>query len=447
MTSPGVDLARRRWAVYVPATLLIMLPSGVPFSLGILASGLSDHDPLMVPAFVSGLGVRSFVSAVFVLLGSLLLDTRPESIQVLGIIGLALCALHVLVGYGIQHGVPYMIYLGNSLFGISNGLFYIIGVIHAAAWIPELPSLAMGLCFGALGAGAIVGAIVLDLLVRMWGVVQATYAISVTLLILFGVGTVGLRMPPFSWDPRSDSEALVERNLAYSGTRLGNRIFLHHQVYLMMIIVAAGTGPAFGFYTAFSNVARGVIGMSAETANLWFVAMNFVVLIGRFGGGYLVNFCGFGRGFFWSGAKNLTILLMAAQTLASILVVRAEEEASASLFLVAVGIYFLTFASESTLAAVLARHVFSAVNGGIVFGFSMVSSGLATMAFSLLMASGLQQAATSGSFGVEMFKSYNDACTVVSIIGLIASLLITSCKAATEDFRLRKDPDQRYGSV
>mmetsp|Transcript_13293 Transcript_13293/g.53040 ORF Transcript_13293/g.53040 Transcript_13293/m.53040 type:complete len:88 (-) Transcript_13293:255-518(-) len=52
----------------------------------------------------------------------------------------------------------------------------------------------------------------------------------------------------------------------------------------------------------------------------------------------------------------------------------------------------------------------------------MVSSGLATMAFSLLVARGLQEAATSGRFEVDMFKSYNDACTAVSIVGFFCFL-------------------------
>mmetsp|Transcript_3961 Transcript_3961/g.11867 ORF Transcript_3961/g.11867 Transcript_3961/m.11867 type:complete len:443 (-) Transcript_3961:208-1536(-) len=418
-------LSRKRWLLSVPATALVMFASGIPYSLAVLGPGVESAKKALLQPFIAGLGLRSLAFALTVVAASISLDVMPDRTGLVTTISSVLCALNCLVALGIQKESPALMYWGSTLFGLSNGAFYIIGVVHAAAWMPELPNLAKSLCFGALGAGSLFGIPLLRWLLQRAGIVGAIYWTSLLLTVLFAATTFKLKLPPASWDPQASSEIRLATPSQDSGNSLGIQIFQHHQVYLMMIVVAAGTGPVFGYYAAMFNVVDHLFHMRARTAAVIFIVMNAIVLAGRFGGGFLVTYASFGDSYFRSGAKNLTIAVLSLQLVASLVIGWSESAVKIPVFLACVAVFFLTFASMSTLSAVLARHIFSSVNRGIVYGLSMISSGTATMGFAFVMGHCL-----AGDSGVSSFAPYNRACTLVTFVGLVAAVAMTTCKAA-----------------
>eukprot|EP00182_Erythrolobus_australicus_P002921 CAMPEP_0185832770 /NCGR_PEP_ID=MMETSP1353-20130828/2284_1 /TAXON_ID=1077150 /ORGANISM="Erythrolobus australicus, Strain CCMP3124" /LENGTH=406 /DNA_ID=CAMNT_0028530993 /DNA_START=470 /DNA_END=1690 /DNA_ORIENTATION=- len=323
--------------------------------------------------------------------------------------------------------------------GLGLGTFYISGVEHAARWMPEYVGLAMGLGMGSLGVGSIVGAQLFSLMLEILGLVPAIYG----LIIILAVPVV-LILPVMSFPTHDVARMLETAGEAQSssntlmGQKLGSKLLVQPSFYLLLIIVAMGAGPGYGTLVAFPSIVSSTFDLTPSHIASLFAFMNVLGMLTRFVVGFSVDYFSFGTGFFWSGAKNMAILVLAIQTVALCYIQTAIVEQKYVAFMVCIAILLMSFAASAVLAAVLSRQIFSPANSAIVFGFAGgLTDGLTTMLFSILVASisgkaELIDKTKHAELYAVVYSEYFARCVWWSLLGLICAIAIQRCSAAYE---------------
>jgi len=159
-----------------------------------------------------------------------------------------------------------------------------------------------------------------------------------------------------------------------------------------------------------------------------FSACNVVVMLGRILGGFLVDYTSF-SGFWWSGAKNCSIAVMALQAAGALALVHAVYVShSVPLFLFGGFTVVWAYAFTSSMTAVLARHMFAPVNSVFVWGVALGLAGFVSMGSTALVLP--QHGPGHGPAGFPV--AFAAVLVLCSFGGLISSVLIRRCEPAFE---------------
>ncbi|KAA8496863.1 hypothetical protein FVE85_0592 [Porphyridium purpureum] len=432
-----VDDAVVRWRTYVPASCLLMFTFGSSYALATFLIPLYQVDASFVSPFTSALGVQSFAIAISMLVGGYLLDAKPASLRAFLVAGALVIVLSVFgIIYAISADSPAMLFWCTSLVGFGLGTYYIAGVEHIAQWMPELEGLAMGFGMGSLGFGSIVGSKVIPALISTVGLINAWLAVMLALSVTPILLLPFLKFPPRGWDPRVKT-AVIEGSVSGQsqevGRKLQGELLLQPAFYLLLTIVAMGAGPGYGAMVSMPTIMRQTFDFTSDQVSSLFAIMQVLSMCTRFGIGALVDKASFGCGFFWSGAKNLCIFVLATQCLVLLLAQKFADSEALLPFEMCIAVLLMSFAASAVLAAVMSRQIFSPVNAAVVFGFAGgLTDGLTTMMFSILIANIEDAAYSSGLPGHKWHDPYYSLCFWFSLLGLMCAILIQRCGAAFE---------------
>uniref|UniRef100_A0A7S0ZB61 Major facilitator superfamily (MFS) profile domain-containing protein n=1 Tax=Timspurckia oligopyrenoides TaxID=708627 RepID=A0A7S0ZB61_9RHOD len=441
----SIELQKLRWTRCIPFSSLLLFVFGMSYSFAVFSLPLEQQSSSFLAPFTSALGVQSFSIAISMLLGAYILDSYPNQLQLFLFIGLILILIPIyLIQVAVSHLNSSLLYWSTSSLGFGLGTLYIAGVEHAARWMPELVGLAMGLGMGALGLGSILGSKIFAFLLDTFTLTQSLYA----LLLIFGVPLIVsipfLRFPPSSFHPSqshnteqsmTSSSSAPTKKLA--GRKLGLALLKQPSFYLLLVIVAMGAGPGYGALVSFPSILKVSFGLTQKDASGIFAWLQVIGMLTRFLFGFCVDYLNFGHGFFWSGAKNLSMLILFVQSGALALLPWFQHTHQFHLFLGCLIILFISFSASAVLAAVLSRQIFSPANSAIVFGFAGgLTDGFATMLFSIFSASVLESSIEStpsnSPLPEQTYDIYFSTCVFFSLLGFICAICIPRCSAAFE---------------
>lgn len=366
------DLNRQRWTLYIPLSCVISFVFGSTYALSSFSLSMREYSPTFVAPYISALSVQSFVAAGSLCAGAYYLDAKPHRLRWFTLVGCVALSLQALGAYAVQIQSETLMLWALSVEGLGVGVIYLVGVEHAARWMPDRPGLAMGITMGSMGMGQIFGARCFHgMAVLLGGVVQGLYMTTIVFVIPPAISAMFLQYPPAGWDPRS-AETIAALGDAHmgneTGSRLGWRLLKQWEFYCLLWIVAMGAGPSFGILSGFPAVLNGLYGMDPKKASSWFAFMSLVSMITRFTIGVLADHCGFGSGFFWSGGKNLAIILFTLQTLALTFISQFYLAGNLYAVMSCLSLTFMSFAGAGVIAAILCRQMFAPKNAGVVFG-------------------------------------------------------------------------------
>ncbi|KAJ8908327.1 hypothetical protein NDN08_005040 [Rhodosorus marinus] len=433
----GKNLSTLRWRLYIPVSCILCFVFGSTYSLSAFSLSLREYDPSMLSAFTSGLSIQSFVAAITLCTGAYFLDFFPQRLRQFTMFGVIAMVFQSVAAYAVKVHSAGLMSLALSIEGLGVGVIYLVGVEHTARWMPDAPGLAMGISMGSMGMGQIFGAKCYDAMaVWLGGIVNGMHATTAVFTIPTFFAALIVRYPPEGWDPRSVEEIALLGDKIMSnntGVRLGWRLVAQWQFYCLLWIVAMGAGPSFGILSGFPAVLNGLFGMSPGQAASWFAAMSVVSMVTRFCTGILADVCGFGAGFFWSGGKNLSIIIFSLQSLAFILIGVFYHAGSFSGVMLCISITFMSFSGAGVLAAIMCRQMFAPRNAAVVFGIAAgLTDGLATMLFGMYMAA-VEDAAAVSAEPAEVYLSYFSNVIAWSLVGVVCSFLMNKCRAAFEE--------------
>mmetsp|Transcript_2703 Transcript_2703/g.8197 ORF Transcript_2703/g.8197 Transcript_2703/m.8197 type:complete len:533 (-) Transcript_2703:283-1881(-) len=430
-------LTRMRWRLYIPLSCVVSFVFGSTYSLSAFSLALRNYDQSLLSPYTSALSIQSFVAAFTLCAGAYFLDAYPHRLRELTLFGALTFVLQSAAAYGVQIRRADVLVIVMSIEGLGVGVLYLVGVEHAARWMPDRPGLAMGITMGSMGLGQIFGARCYDALsVYFDSVVTAMHATTAVFVIPPALCAMFIMYPPEGWDPRPvDQLADMSSGNASNntGVKLGWRLLVQWQFYCLMWIVAMGAGPSFGVLSGFPAVLNGLFGTSPAEASSWFAAMSFVSMVTRFCTGILADLCGYGNGFFWSGGKNLAIVIFSLQTIALVALGPLYRAHSFMGVMSCIAVTFMSFAAAGVLAAIMCRQMFAPRNAGVVFGIAAgLTDGLATMLFGIYMAN-IEDAAASMKDPADAYLGYFSSTIIWSFVGVVASLWMNKCRAAFEE--------------
>lgn len=299
-----------------------------------------------------------------------------------------------------------------------------MGIELLAAWMPEKIGFAIGCGQMAFGFGPIVSSSLFHSFIHSFGIVNALYASSAFFTALALLSAAFLEWPS-SQPVGQDGPRLQGVKLPFS------RLVLQSPFWLYMVVLFI-TQVVFPFYPYFFTIGV-TFGKSMDSLVKSFQLANLLGTFSRLIAGTLADHMGCGWGPFYSGAKNMMLILLTVQTTAFLSLISFSNQNNFSGYIVTVQILFVIFGAVCCDAIALARDLFGLANSAVIVGIGvglMMGSGEASSC--ALMS--VIHAFTSGEKGREP-SSYNLfylICAAMSLFGFLCCLCIERCEEAFE---------------
>lgn len=436
---------------------LLMFLAGSLFGLGFFAVPIENSASppgALDGVWTSTIGLISLFSAPVTVFAGFYLDagSTPSSnlstgqianwktyrAQILCLLVSISYACLSLVAYGIQNTNAILIRCSATAMAVPLGVIYLLASELLMVWNPSKQGLATGFGQMALSCGSIIISSLYFFLNSLFGCVVTFYLLSIVFPLISGIPVLLMHWPSNQYtSPKFENNSNSECSetscfFREQSVRLPWRKLRALPSFWLFLFVSFSSAVPFALLTFFFKIGYVFQQPSAHLLR-YFQTSTLLSSVFSVFTIFLTDLVRLRSSFFFSGAKNLLIAMLIAQSLLYTLLTTSSISFNFVVFIFATMSLVIMTAAYSGCVAILARDMFGAANATIVFGIGAglgmgAGEGLSTSLMSIV--EGFQQG--SVELTPASYACYYEVGVLWSLFGLVALLCTRKCKDAFE---------------
>ena len=249
---------------------------------------------------------------------------------------------------------------------------YFLCIQLSIAWFPNHAGLVVGIAETCFSAGTIVLSYVFSKFITSLTYITAIYLASLVLVATAVLPSLYMRWPSVGELPQSEEMTPLTESLPEIAKIEWHQL-LRLSNFWYFVVAVFTTGATYVFNPYFFRLGE-MFHMPFDSLVLAFTLSNIVSTVFGLFGTALTDYVGFGNGFWFSGAKNVSLVLMLMQCVALIAMTVTSSLEIFWAFVVIKTFVKIVGVCHTGNSAILARDMFGPENGSTVFG---IGAGLA----------------------------------------------------------------------
>lgn len=294
----------------------------------------------------------------------------------------------------------------------------------------ERPGLAVGIGEVGYGLGHILGAPMMQMLLRSFRTVTSIYMSAMLFVACNMLPAVLTRWPiPAKGEGSGENSgheraALIEDIAHKVDEEQSLRVMMRQRTFWLFAIVVATSGASYGFFPYFFKLGS-IFGQPSHLVTTYFQVIGSVSIAACLLSCAVMDYAKIGTGFWGMGSKNVMMFFLALQAMCFWLLIRFSESGHYFGFVCTLLVLSISAVTLTGSSVVLARDLFGNTNGCIVFGVAGgLGLGLGEASSAWLMTASERMAShVGGSESPIDFITFYAIGLIWSLVGLFCLIM------------------------